>query len=462
MEGEQRQLRVKTFQSAEPLLRLNPSAGHLAAITPFRSVECVHGGRRVTLPAVIDRSLPNDALSMSSKAAEQLRLTEYTWQMPAGVSRGRIQFGPLIGILSNPRWDKDAKTLRNTSQTQSLKRLVEAGCEHGAVCFVFNILSVNLRKGTVSGYVLHEGKWYRRELPLPDVIYDQLHSRKLERDKDVQGIREALSMRYGEKLFNDGFFDKWQVYDWLKDDLTVRDHLPKTQRHSTFSSAVAFVNAHAVSFLKPLHGSLGLGIARFVKHRDGSLTYELKQKTSSILRGKGSSAKEVLSAFRTRLKNRPYIWQEGVPLATYQQRPADFRILMQRDQTGDWKRTKMFARVAKSGDFTSNLSGGGDAMPVDDALAECLAKADQRTRAKNQIRRLSRQVVDALEKNSGRTFGELGIDLGLDTSGKVWIIEVNSKPRKAPTTDKGRQDLVDLSFERPMRYAIYLATKTAK
>lgn len=101
-------------------------------------------------------------------------------------------------------------------------------------------------------------------------------------------------------------------------------------------------------------------------------------------------------------------------------------------------------------------------MPVDQALAECLPKVEQRNRAKAQIRRLSRQVVDALEQGSGRTFGELGIDLGLDTSGKVWIIEVNSKPRKTPTTEKGRQDLVDLSFERPMRYAIYLATKAAK
>ncbi|EPZ53060.1 YheC/YheD family protein [Alicyclobacillus acidoterrestris] len=459
MELEQRQLRVSTFKSAKPLLRLSPSTGYLAA-APFRSIECVHGGRRVTLEAVIDEALPRNALSMSSKAAEQLRLTEYTWQMPAGVTQGRIQFGPLIGILSNPRWDKEARTLRKSSQTEVLQRLVEAGREHGAVCFVFGIHSVNLKAGTITGYVLNDGVWHRRQLPLPDVIYDQLHSRKLE--QDAKELREALSKRYGSRIFNDGFFDKWQVYDWLREDRQVRQHLPQTRQHTSMSSAEAFLSSHSVTFLKPLHGSLGLGIARFVRQRDGSYTYEVKRKTSAIVRGKAASAKKVLSVFRTRLKHRPYIWQEGLPLATYHHRPVDFRILMQRDETGEWKRTKMFARVARIGDFTSNLSGGGDAMPVDQALAECLPKVEQRNRAKAQIRRLSRQVVDALEQGSGRTFGELGIDLGLDTSGKVWIIEVNSKPRKTPTTEKGRQDLVDLSFERPMRYAIYLATKAAK
>lgn len=39
------------------------------------------------------------------------------------------------------------------------------------------------------------------------------------------------------------------------------------------------------------------------------------------------------------------------------------------------------------------------------------------------------------------------------------FIEVNSKPRKAPRTEKGRQDLVDLAFHRPMEYAIRLAQR---
>lgn len=372
----------------------------------------------------------------------------------------RNRSGPLIGILANPQWDKDNRTLRGTVQLEALTRLVDTGHQFGVTCFLFGISGVDLRQNSVLGYALHDSKWVRRTFPMPDVIYDQLVSRKRERDPSVQDTRTILSRRYGNRFFNDGFFDKWQVFEWLKGDPSVKVHVPETQRHTTAKAASTFLNSHTVTFLKPLHGSLGLGIVRFVKARDGSISYELKQRSSTVTRGRASSAREVLTSFRTRLKNRPYIWQEGLTLATYEDRPLDIRILMQRDHTGQWKRTKMFARVAKSGDFTSNLNAGGDAMPVDEALVQCLPKAAERSRAKSQIRRLAQAIALAVEAGSGRKFGELGIDLGIDRTGKVWVIEVNSKPHKTPTTEKGRQDLVDLSFERPIRYAIYLAADT--
>lgn len=458
MSGEGQKLRVRTFVGRDLILQVGVALGEQTQVLRDARVECLHGERRLTLTAVLEPSLPPNTVVMSNRAAEQLGLHEYTWQMPANVQAHRIHFGPLIGILANPKWNSKARTLQHTKQLDSLVKLVECGQAHGAVCFLFGISSVDLKAGSIRGYVLHDGLWHRRAMPMPNVIYDQLVSRKVEQDPSVQDKRDALVRRYGDKFFNGGFFDKWQVYEWLLDDSNLKAHLPRTLRHTTLNQAANFINSHSVSFLKPLHGSLGLGIAHFVRQKNGGFIYEVKQRTASVTRGKANSAKEVLQPFRTRLKNRPYIWQEGLMLATYRERPVDVRILMQRDHTGSWKRTKMFARVAKTGDFTSNLTGGGDAMTVDEALAECLPKVERRNRAKGQIRRLSREIVEAMEASSGRRFGEMGIDLGLDTSGKVWVIEVNSKPRKTPTTEKGRQDLVDLSFERPIRYAIYLAT----
>lgn len=458
MDGEQTKLRVTTFESAESTVRVYPTFGRGHPAWQARKIDCAHGQRRMPVYVEIDPFLPDGMVALSLPIATHLRLANMPWPNPVQISEREIRFGPLIGILANPYWDREKRTLRHSSQLEGLKRMVEAAEDRGAACFLFRLADVDLKRGQIAGFTLHEGKWYRRTFPMPDVIYDQIVSRKTERDPAMRDRRLAISKRYGEKFFNDGFFDKWQVYEWLRKDPEVRRHVPETIRHKSLQEAASFVNRHQVTFLKPLHGSLGLGIARIVKH-DGVVTYELKRKTSSVTRGKGNSAREVIESFRTRLKRRPYIWQEGLTLATYQHRPLDIRILMQRDGTGEWKRTKMFARVAKTGDFTSNLATGGDAMPVDRALAECFPKAEQRNRAKTQIRRLSKKIVEAIEEGSGRTYGELGIDLGLDESGKVWVIEVNSKPRKAPKTSNGRQDLVDLSFERPIGYAIYLATR---
>ena len=41
------------------------------------------------------------------------------------------------------------------------------------------------------------------------------------------------------------------------------------------------------------------------------------------------------------------------------------------------------------------------------------------------IRDLSAQLPSLLEEGFGR-LGELGIDFGVDTKGRVWILEVNS------------------------------------
>jgi len=52
--------------------------------------------------------------------------------------------------------------------------------------------------------------------------------------------------------------------------------------------------------------------------------------------------------------------------------------------------------------------------------------------------------------------GEIGLDLGVDRRGRVWLIEVNAKPFRK-VFDAGPKRRVFLSFRRPMAYARYLA-----
>lgn len=364
---------------------------------------------------------------------------------------------PLIGILDHPHWDDSQETLRENDQIAGLRRMVEIAQSLGAEAFVFRLADVDLHSKTIRGFSRHEGRWVERVYPFPDVIYDQLVSRKLERNQAFRSVRHALSSEYGDRFFNDGFFDKWQICEWLRRS-PVRSHVPETIRHRSLAQGAAFLARHQVAFLKPLHGSLGLGIVRFTADRDGSISYEWKRSRQGVVRGTAASPFDAVQVFRTQLRRRPYIWQQGIDLVALDGRPVDVRILLQRDGTGAWKRTKMFARVAKSGDFTSNLTTGGGAMPIDRALSGAFPD-DVKMRVRVSIRRLAEAVAEAVEAGAGRTFGELGIDLGVDRRGFVWIIEVNSKPRKAPASASGRDDLVELSFRRPMEYALYLARR---
>lgn len=414
-------------------------------------------GQSIPVPNNPDSSAPPMSAVCSPKVPHQVnrQVCRDTAYATMNMERAVVNFH--VGVLCNPVWLSRRKRMQEGKHVSALEKLVKAGESAGASCFLFGLKDMNFQSREVKGYRLVNSQWSPALFPLPDVIYDQVISRKLERSPEYKERHAELEKVYGPRLFNHGFFDKWQVHQWLLADSRIRKHVPLTIRFSHVNEAVKFVKKFPATFLKPLHGSLGLGIMRLNQQTDGSVTYDIKRVKQGPLHGKSVNVEEAIRGFRARMGARPYVLQQGIPLATYRNRPFDVRILLQRDGRGVWKRTKMFARVARSGDFTSNLSSGGEALPVNAVLEAMRISLERSQRTLQTIRRVSRIVTGVIEEQSGTTFGELGIDIGIDEQGGVWVIEVNSKPWKSPVTEKGRQDLVDLAFARPMQYAIWLA-----
>jgi glutathione synthase/RimK-type ligase-like ATP-grasp enzyme len=448
--------RISLFHSPDRILRIHPSHGQHLPPSLRHQCSCVCGPHSIAADLVLDRQVPQETLSMSDALFTELMAEANPEWVTAELTDTEFRFGPTIGILCHPRWDDKKGELRQTRQLPGLLKMVEAGTRQGALVYLFAIQDVDFAKWKVKGYVWADGGWTQAWLPFPDVIYDQVVSRKVERNPKYLQERKRLSQLYGDRIFNDGFFDKSQVHDWLTADHRTRPYLPHTVQYSQSRDLVQFLRHHSVVFIKPVHGSLGLGIVRVSRQADGSFAYELKRPGGRIS-GKAADPEGVVEALRGRLKSKPYLIQEGIPLAQYNRRPFDLRIVLQRDGRGVWMRTKMFARVAQPGDFTSNVSSGGEALSVSEVLRSLYPDIAKRKQCQRLIRRVSRLVPDVIEEQSGKTFGELGIDVGLDGAGHVWVIEVNAKPWKSPTTDKGRQDLVDLAFMRPMEYALQLA-----
>lgn len=453
----QSSLRLRTFQGTLPVVHVHPSHRAKLSIREGDPCPCQFGMRSATAWVVADPSVSEDELCLTSELCARLSLQGGELPVFGQLTADQVRIGPLIGILCNPAWNPRKQVMGQTKQLPVLEKLIDAGEQAGTLCVLFRIEDVDFQAMTIRALMRHGGGWKRQTLPLPDVIYDQVISRRRERTRAHAERRERLSKLYGKRIFNDGFFDKWEVHEWLKQDVRVRAHMPQTIRYTRPKAAVSFVLRHPVTFLKPIHGSLGLGIVRLIRQGDGGIQYDVKRPRQVPLHGRAATAEEALRTFRARLRARPYLIQQGIALANYQERPFDIRILLQRDGSGEWQRTKMFARVARTGDFTSNLSSGGEAMPVHKVFTEVFQRADQARSCQRDVARVSRFVPEVLERESGKVFGEVGLDIGVEPDGRVWIIEVNSKPWKSPTTEKGRQDLVDLSFSRPIAYAVWLA-----
>jgi hypothetical protein len=70
----------------------------------------------------------------------------------------------------------------------------------------------------------------------------------------------------------------------------------------------------------------------------------------------------------------------------------------------------------------------------------------------DRLETVSHLIPPFIEKHHGPLV-ELGIDVGVDRQGNVWILEVNSKPGRTIFTKTGELDIGKRSVQLPIYYA---------
>ena len=178
-----------------------------------------------------------------------------------------MQLGPLVGILSDGYVSASQPF---GARTGFIKELIRIG-EKKAYFFGFAPKDINWQQETVNGYFLDpDGNWYRKTVPLPDVIYNRLPSRKAETGSYISTLRERF-VRKGIPFFNWSFFNKSDVYNLLDKDVEALRHLPESVSAPSEEKIKELLEKHHFVYFKPTGGSLGAGIYR--------LTYQPKTGT---------------------------------------------------------------------------------------------------------------------------------------------------------------------------------------
>lgn len=366
-----------------------------------------------------------------------------------------MEIGPVLGLFTTASPDG----LKDKDPVRLLMELIRFGRGMSMLTYVFTVNGINWSKRTVKGYVYNFDTevWTAREFPLPNVVYDRIHSRRVETSKEVQTTKRRLWTLPTLKYFNPRFLDKWECHKLLWNVPEVKPYIPETQRYMSIDGLMSFLTRYSIVYLKPCKGSLGRGIMRIV--RLGQNSFQCKYRVGGtgnvvrIVKGRQGLSKIV----RQIVGKKPYILQQGLRLQTLHKAPFDIRILMQKDHKGQWRRTKMLARVAQKGSITSNISSGADAALMRDVLRDVFHEDPKKPGGLgNRLRNMAEVVALALEQQTGVDWGELGIDVGVDIRGNIWLIEINSKPFKAMETEKGSIEVIHNSVNRPLGYAKYL------
>lgn len=323
--------------------------------------------------------------------------------------------------------------------------------------YVFGPRDVDWDNDCVRGYtyagVWPMGRWRRGVFPLPDVVYDRIQTRRTEWSAPYLRLRERLAGHVPAWFNETGFFDKWRMHQELSRNPQLARLLPQTERYGGTAQLERFLRSWRTAFLKPIGGSLGLGIACVRRTASGyRLSYQLKDRAVAH---PVSSFQRLGTLVSRAVRGRPYIIQQGLPLATWRGRPFDVRILMQRGARGQWALTKMYTRIAAPGSFTANLSRGGQGARAGPLLRRVFGA--RHASLLRQLHETGVQCAKEIESTLQGTIGELGIDLGIDRRGRIWLIEVNSKPFLQMTREAGSPRTLALSVQRPLRFARYMA-----
>lgn len=343
-----------------------------------------------------------------------------------------LRLGPLVGVLM-PRNGKSSVFGNNTMFCQELS---EAGEKYGGCFYFFTPGDIPASANSVHGWFYHKG-WHRASFPFPDIVYNRLTSRKTENNPSVQHfLREVKSK--GGQVFNERFLDKTEVFQLLRNNAAIRPYLPESHTFGNFAMLKNMCRKYPAVFLKPVRGSLGKGIIRIIRKTGGGYACQYSAVNGTRTRN-FATLSQLYQSISGKLKRNRYQIQQGLQLIEAGKRPMDFRALVQKNQTGEWQVTSIVARIAGNQHFVSNLARGGTLSHAKEALNQSNLGKSKAGVVYQKLKHASLTIAKALENQVHDHFGELGIDLAVSKSGRVWLLEVNSKPSKhdnTPLSDK--------------------------
>ncbi|WP_409253299.1 YheC/YheD family protein [Bacillus sp. SCS-153A] len=405
------------------------------------------------------RKHPNgrNVVSISSSLAEELYLPSFISTIYLFQHDNTIILGPLIGIFTSGFTSFLMKPIGERSSFFS--KLLSLQSSLGVIPFVFGEKHIDWEAGLVKGHFYVENQWKTHSVPLPNVIYDRLPNRRSERKSGYQEVKARLQKQYGIPWYNPGFFNKLDVFERLENDEEAVRYLPETHAFQSFSQIERMMSKYGHVFIKPKNGSLGLGVHQFIYNRKSEeylCRFQDRIGTNRLIKS-GSFEKLLQRVIPAKGLNRMLI-QQGINLMKSEDRAIDFRVHTNKDENGKWQVSAMAAKVAGEGSVTTHLHNGGKVKSIQEIFIE----EEQCKRTAEKLRTAAITLSTALERNMEGFIGEIGFDFGIDTLGRVWLFEANSKPGRSIFTHPDLKTFEVLTRKLSLSFGLYLTQRSIR
>lgn len=313
----------------------------------------------------------------------------------------------------------------------------------GAELVYFSPKMVDLTNQVINGYMYKNGTWEKVITNLPDVIINAGSPMKLNHRKVVKKLKKLIPFT------THSIGNKLTVYRRLLRDGTFKDNLIPSHLIKNTNDVFTYLDKYGKVIFKPTNGHQGKNIVYLEKVNN---EYHVKVHTNMEIFTKA----QLTSFIEKSIKQENYLVQPFIKSTTKAGLAFDFRIHTQKDGEGKWVICAIYPRIAKKGSVVANINSGGFTCTLDSFLrTEFEEKVNE---VKQKLREfglsLSKKLDELQISEYGELLDELGIDVGIDENGKIWVFEVNYRPGCPPIF------YLELDVVRnAIRYAKYLAQK---
>lgn len=378
----------------------------------------------------------SDKVHLSKALRDQLSLPE-GWCPTLFSSDGVLTLGPIIGILANRPFE------RQTTYFQHLFHLAKA---KQMLLYAFEPDDIDWVQMTIKGTSIDgEGVF-----PFPAVIYDR-YLRIRDRSQDIKDVRFKFQFTYKIPFINSPSLfkltgDKWKSHQLLSSH--YGKHLPETKLLKTPDTLINMLNKHGEVFVKPVSGSLSMGINRILRKPTNIIMTDLQRNTRQDF----TTIEELLEYMTPHMKQTNYIVQEGIRRKQYNGKNVEIRVYMQKGIKNCWLRTGMVARLSNDDVLTEESEIN---MRVSKVLLHLYPDSTERTSVSKQIGKLAGRIVETVQDEVG-PFGEIAVDLCIDQYDSIKLLEINAKPDNLFSQIRAYK-LRNLAGHRLLNYASILA-----
>jgi glutathione synthase/RimK-type ligase-like ATP-grasp enzyme len=299
-------------------------------------------------------------------------------------------------------------------------------------------------------YCTEKKEWVGDSFPIPSYIYDRCYYSS-PMPRELIGRVDKLKQEYGRRFLGYGLPDKWKVYQYVSTDPSLASYFPKTLRLTTSSFLLANLQVERKWLLKPINGSQGKGLIK-VETSNGLISAK-EVKHPGERHFTFPSSTQFQQWLHTRMNKTSYIFQPFLPLQDKVGCPFDIRLLLQKDEKGEWQERIKVIRTGIPHHITSNLAGGGTMHSYSSFVKSFTSL--QKRKLEEDIRKIVTRLPVLLEKEFLPLF-ELGVDLGMDNRQNLWILDINSKPGHKIVTMAAKHHQKEI-YEAPSKYCEYLA-----